>query len=403
MGRRRQHRSWNKRQHLICYVQRHPNIMAYQQTTNLQAQLGAHENVREVFGKPELMEIILLHLPLRDLVTTHCVCKDFEGTARGSSKIRRVLFLEPFSALCVDWARWSRGDRFLPGVRQPHNSQSHDLWIAADNIPGVIGPALRTAQASEAGHDTSTGVLFNPFMLRHPPMLNPFLNKFAQAADKVSFLTPQLGEAEGSSINRMLIMSPPAYFLFAFCEGQDSDGSEMGYDIWAADSQYVRVSDVEKNTSRHMENETSMEGWEDGLTAFWPYCGAMDIELVGENTSGEDGSDEASEASEEEGSEEIYSEDGQSEYSEATLEKMWQTRANVIDTLTGWEVWAELTKRNQLIGGAMPRKMRPEDVPVHQAYVSAEKKKILDEGDTEYDAMAMRWRMTSNSLAGSRV
>lgn len=47
---------------------------------------------------PELLEMVLLQLPMCDLLFAQSVCKHWEATIKGSSKVRKALFFDPESS-----------------------------------------------------------------------------------------------------------------------------------------------------------------------------------------------------------------------------------------------------------------------------------------------------------------
>jgi hypothetical protein len=52
--------------------------------------------VGEVFGTPELLEMILLGLPIRHiLASAERVCRSWKATIDGSIKLQRALFFQP--------------------------------------------------------------------------------------------------------------------------------------------------------------------------------------------------------------------------------------------------------------------------------------------------------------------
>ena len=55
-----------------------------------------------VFDTPELLERILLHLPLRDLLLAQRVRGSWRSLIDSSKKAQKALFLEPYSSLVVE-------------------------------------------------------------------------------------------------------------------------------------------------------------------------------------------------------------------------------------------------------------------------------------------------------------
>ncbi|KAI7180869.1 hypothetical protein KC316_g1801 [Hortaea werneckii] len=52
----------------------------------------------KVFGIPELAEMILLNLPMKDLLFAQLICKDIENVIDSSKSIQRALFFLPGQA-----------------------------------------------------------------------------------------------------------------------------------------------------------------------------------------------------------------------------------------------------------------------------------------------------------------
>ncbi|KAH7036723.1 hypothetical protein B0J12DRAFT_260137 [Macrophomina phaseolina] len=55
----------------------------------------------QVLGTPELLELILLHLPARDRLLAHRVCRSFNCLIRTSPTIKQALFLQPLPETAV--------------------------------------------------------------------------------------------------------------------------------------------------------------------------------------------------------------------------------------------------------------------------------------------------------------
>lgn len=72
-------------------IQQKP-ALEWQAGTNSQEE---HRAATRVFGIPELAEMILLHLPMRDLLLAQRVCSHWRTSIEGSPKIQRALFFTP--------------------------------------------------------------------------------------------------------------------------------------------------------------------------------------------------------------------------------------------------------------------------------------------------------------------
>lgn len=82
-----------------------------------------------VFAIPELLELILQHLPPRDLLLTQRAAQSFRSTTQGSIRLRRKLFLEP------DWHLEGRVfDAYKPGNKPGRKPDNNRLLLRA--FPG---------------------------------------------------------------------------------------------------------------------------------------------------------------------------------------------------------------------------------------------------------------------------
>ncbi|PPJ58259.1 hypothetical protein CBER1_08272 [Cercospora berteroae] len=66
-----------------------------------------------VFDTAELLETILLQLPMRDIVRAQCVDRTFRDTIKESPSLQRALFLKPcvdFAATFTDWQFYATKD-----------------------------------------------------------------------------------------------------------------------------------------------------------------------------------------------------------------------------------------------------------------------------------------------------
>lgn len=72
-------------------------LVTPQTAAKIQVQLFArnHSAVDRFCSTPELLENMLLKLPMQDLLLAQRVCSRFQATIAGSIKIRRALFFEP--------------------------------------------------------------------------------------------------------------------------------------------------------------------------------------------------------------------------------------------------------------------------------------------------------------------
>lgn len=102
----------------------------------------------QVWNTVELAEMILLHLPLRDLLCSRNVCRDWRGVHKGSEKIKVVLFLKPY--------------------------RGYTLSLRNIEIKAADGTNEKVRTWMEAA---------NPSNTQQNPIFNPFLNPFIHRED----------------------------------------------------------------------------------------------------------------------------------------------------------------------------------------------------------------------------
>jgi hypothetical protein len=67
----------------------------------------------------EIVETILMHLPMRDLLLATRVSKTWHNIIYGSIALRRALFFEPVSCGTVSYLDWRYDDKVLPPLPLP--------------------------------------------------------------------------------------------------------------------------------------------------------------------------------------------------------------------------------------------------------------------------------------------
>jgi len=67
----------------------------------------------KVFANYDLLEDILLHLPIRDLLLSKRVCQQWSGMQDTSSRVRKALFIEPFHAQKIYYPSASKQHWYL--------------------------------------------------------------------------------------------------------------------------------------------------------------------------------------------------------------------------------------------------------------------------------------------------
>lgn len=87
---------------------------------------------------PELLEEVVMHLPLRDILLCQRVDTHFRDVVQSSSNIKKVLFLEPATRKTAEWIPYRPSNDYLA-------ISDGALWKISDE-------------------DESVNPLFNPFL-----------------------------------------------------------------------------------------------------------------------------------------------------------------------------------------------------------------------------------------------
>lgn len=185
---------------------------------------------------PELVENMLLYLPLRDLLLAQNVCKHWKLATDGSIKAQRALFLKPYSSTRV---------HACAGVKCRNDEHiASRVWNATDNS-----------------------------RVEYSPMLNPFLNRYvSDEGDRISLLhndfisgvehpSDEPCELAGSatvalkrpasSLLRMLPMQPSATSFSFPCMEFDGSGCKDCEVSSDTEENMVRVGDLMLSLNIH--------------------------------------------------------------------------------------------------------------------------------------------------------
>ena len=87
----------------------------------------------DALSVPEILEEIILNLPLRQIVRLRIVCREFRRIINGTTSIQRALFLQPSSTEALVWSRGRSSDHPFfqtPGHLHPASSRG---WRADGN------------------------------------------------------------------------------------------------------------------------------------------------------------------------------------------------------------------------------------------------------------------------------
>lgn len=108
--------------------------------------------VHDALSVPEILESIILNLPLRRIIGSRAVCREFERMIDETTTIQRALFLQPSSTESLEWFRGRSSD---------------PLYNRYPDIPPNLAPKGWKGDGLEK----------NPSRV---PILNPFVPKFVK-------------------------------------------------------------------------------------------------------------------------------------------------------------------------------------------------------------------------------
>ena len=90
----------------------------------------------QVLGTTELLEIILMYLPMKDLLLSQRVCRSWHALINTSIRLRRALFLEPVPCGDISYIDWRLDDKgFYDDVHARLSLGDHLRGPNRDQIP----------------------------------------------------------------------------------------------------------------------------------------------------------------------------------------------------------------------------------------------------------------------------
>ena len=177
-----------------------------------------------VFGIPELLENVLLCLPLKDLLFSQRVCKGWRATWTGSVSIQHALFLKPIRDLQVSDSDCA--------ILKPGQRDGTIFWVTAAGV-----------------------------RLTRRPLLNPFLDPFVANPHREAW--PRYVFHDGSSISiddsrvgertrdQMLITQPAARYPVLAIWGRAPNGICEHVAAGSGARPGVRVAEVKRLCAAH--------------------------------------------------------------------------------------------------------------------------------------------------------
>ncbi|KAK3630337.1 hypothetical protein LTR56_017513 [Elasticomyces elasticus] len=184
--------------------------------------------VSKVFSIPELRELIVLHLPLRQLHLARSVSRDFAATI-DTPKVRRALWLEPLSAERLTWKYHPDG---VAGSQVDKGIIDHGNWVdqgvvsAANGPHPIVNPFIPVERDHNGwlGRPPRSGLLMrdddeerNRYRGGDPPYKRYFWTDRDISRDHKKFIR-KYGSSR-SSYPQMLLTQPPVVALEGYGRG----------------------------------------------------------------------------------------------------------------------------------------------------------------------------------------
>ena len=226
-----------------------------------------------VFGIPELLEMILLHLPLLDLLRANEVCVSWKDQYNKSVKIQQALFLEPYSDLLLKVEHKSK---------RPRNARNAEVdwgWQtdAGDQLalPPLLHPFLNIWTSKHGGKAA----------LLHSPLVAPvdpyWMDMRERAGDEIVAL-----HRRSASLHKMLPMQPPPRFITKRCL-EWSLGADEAEDVVVRGKKggLPRIGDIVQAFGSHWIFCPNCPLWPDEDNR-WDFHGDHDLDKVDEGVTG---------------------------------------------------------------------------------------------------------------------
>ena len=188
--------------------------------------------VSQVWETTELAEMILLHLPLRDLLLSKRVSKEWYQVHTGSDKIQVALFLKSFNNYTVDF-----DSQNIPQIR--------DTRAFMHNGNPIFNPFLNILVDKDHAKHSGTVCL----------MSDSFINGInAEDDDHPLYGAPEwlatFHEERSSTWRQMVLTQPAPYMYYGWCSGRLIWFFQAGKHI-AQDDNGVKVGKIHKMLREH--------------------------------------------------------------------------------------------------------------------------------------------------------
>jgi hypothetical protein len=199
-----------------------------------------------VLNTPELLDLVLSRLDVKDLLTAEAVNKRFHAMVHSSHGARETLFLRIRPTLQVKWFT----------LRRPRTQQ--DAYGMLDNPPPVYTIELQSAveifkdldghEVEELDHLAELCPWLEPIPMSLPADRFVDLQDSWQHGlhDSGPVLCAQLWREplEGTLFADVLLTSPPCYSVFMHVEYKQEDGTSLCADRWIRENSALTMGSV---------------------------------------------------------------------------------------------------------------------------------------------------------------
>lgn len=231
-----------------------------------------------VLGTTELLETILLGLPMQDLLLDQRVCRSWRALITSSIRLQQALFLEPVPYGNVSYLDWRLDDKdFYDDSRAKLALGEHLRGPERDRMP-TIYPSHWGKTRHDAG---AYHVFVNPLLLRLFPVLDK--NGIYYKQETKDLPTP--AQNETASWRGMFFVQPPVNWMAVeWDSGSSDDEDDEGTHPadWTINS-VVKASDAKGLTMQELFWRLEGIGrpaWIEGREMWEEYRCAEDLERV---------------------------------------------------------------------------------------------------------------------------
>lgn len=208
----------------------------------------------KAFANMKLRERILLHLPLKDILFSQRMCKQWRRHVQSSTPIKQVLFLEPYATTRLEWT--DKPERLMEWPRPAKHGTyfiDEDTGAAKENTgKAVLNPLIQ--QYTKYGELKLEGLI-----------IPEKANFYDGGLDCIKRNLYAVHACQSASWRQMLYIQPAQrrmQFLCKHTEGGSDEGSER---LFVSSPNVLRLGDIVTQLRDHWLRECpDCLSWRDG-------------------------------------------------------------------------------------------------------------------------------------------